>query len=82
MQVAVLRDTKPRRRRNRLATILLLPVFVIAWFIGWSLYWAGSRKDREQTKASTKHQEEHITLIPANAIEQENEDLEVRRKTN
>ena len=80
MQVAVLRDTKPRRRRNRLVTVLLLPVFVVAWFIGWSLYWVGSRKDREQPKIRAKSQEEHVTLIPASAVEQENEDLKVPRR--
>ena len=77
MQVAVLRDTKPRRRRNRLLTVLLLPAFVVAWFIGWSLYWAGSRKDSEKPQTQIKRQKEHVTLIPASAVEQESEDLEV-----
>ena len=79
MQVAVLRHANPRRRRNRLVTVLLLPVLVVTWFIGWSLYWVGSRKDREQPKIRVKHQEEHVTLMPASAVEQENEDLRVPR---
>jgi len=81
MQVAVLRHANPRRRRNRLVTVLLLPVLVVAWFIGWSLYWVGSRKDREQPKIRVKGQEEHVTLIPASAVEQENEDLRVPRRS-
>ena len=80
MQVAVLRDTKPRGRRNRLVTILLLPVLVVAWLIGWSLYWVGSRKDRVQPKIRVKVQEEQVTLIPASAVEQENEALKVPRR--
>jgi hypothetical protein len=30
------------RKRNRAALLLILPVAVFTWFIGWSLYWIGS----------------------------------------
>ena len=30
------------RKRNRAALLLVLPIAVFFWFIGWSLYWIGS----------------------------------------
>jgi hypothetical protein len=30
-------------KRNRAALLLVLPIAVFFWFIGWSLYWMGSR---------------------------------------
>jgi len=77
MQVAVLRDTKPRHRRNRAITLLFLPVLVVVWLVGWSLFWVGGRRDRERPKSKMEPKEDHITLIPANAVEQENESVEM-----
>ena len=30
-------------KRNRAALLLVLPIAVFLWFIGWSVYWVGSR---------------------------------------
>jgi hypothetical protein len=30
------------RKQNRVALLLILPIAVFLWFIGWSLYWIGS----------------------------------------
>ena len=32
------------RSRNRFTAFLVMPLAVIFWFIGWSLFWIGSRK--------------------------------------
>ena len=32
------------RKRSRVALLLVLPIAVFIWFIGWSLYWAGSKR--------------------------------------
>jgi hypothetical protein len=77
MQVAVLRDTKPRRRRSRAVTLLFLPVLVVVWLVGWSLYWIGGKKDRERLGKKMERKEDHVTLIPASAVEQENENVEM-----
>lgn len=74
MQGAVLRDTKPSKR-NRLITLLLLPVLAVVWLIGWSLAWAGSRKDAKP-KNPQNRREDHVTLVPAVAVEEEDEQEE------
>jgi len=32
------------RKRNRAALLFVLPIAVFIWFIGWSLYWVGSKR--------------------------------------
>jgi flagellar basal body-associated protein FliL len=32
------------RRRNRFTMILVMPLVVLIWVIGWSLFWLGSNK--------------------------------------
>jgi hypothetical protein len=32
------------RKRSRVALLLVLPIAVFIWFIGWSLYWIGSKR--------------------------------------
>lgn len=34
-------------KRNRLFVLALLPVAVFLWFVGWSLYWIGKKRERE-----------------------------------
>jgi len=59
-----LRDTKRTGRRNRLVAALTLPAVILIWFVGWSLYYIGSR-----ISAKPKHQtgkpSENVSLIPA-----------------
>jgi len=31
------------RKRNRAALLLVFPLAAIIWFVGWSLYWVGTR---------------------------------------
>ncbi len=69
-----MRDTKPRRRRNRIVAVFLLPVLALVWLVGWSLAWAGSRKDEKQQRTRVERRGDHVSLIPASAVEQETED--------
>ena len=64
MQGAVLRDTKHAGRRNRLVAALTLPAVVLVWFVGWGLYWIGSRTSAKP-KQRTKKPRENVSLIPA-----------------
>ena len=58
-------ETKNRmRKRNKPLAILLLPALIFLFFMGWSLYWTGDKKnqkhiDRKEPKKG------NITLIPA-----------------
>jgi flagellar basal body-associated protein FliL len=82
MQGAVLRDTRPRKR-NRLVILLLLPVLAVVWLIGWSLTWAGSRKDAKP-KNPEMRREDHVTLVPAVAVneqDQQEEEAQVKITT-
>lgn len=43
------------RSRNRIITILLLPIIVFVFIIGWALYWVGKQQDsnRESPRVNT-----------------------------
>jgi len=64
MQGAVLRDTKRAGRRNRLVAALTLPAVILVWFVGWSLYYIGSRISAKP-KQQTGKPSENVSLIPA-----------------
>ena len=84
MQGAVLRDKNPPRRgRNRLVTIVLLPVFAVMWLIGWTLTWVGGRKEDAQPQRRRETRADHVKLFSANAVvrqddeEEEEEQVEI-----
>jgi cytochrome c-type biogenesis protein CcmH/NrfF len=56
--------------RNRLIKLFLLPVAVFLWIIGWTLMWAGTRKEQE-TPAETPAERQSITIMPILPDEQE-----------
>jgi hypothetical protein len=33
-------------RRNRLTTVLIMPVAVLLWSLGWVFYWTGAKSKR------------------------------------
>lgn len=41
---------KRKRKTNQLAKIPLLPLLIIMFIIGWSLYCTGDRKKKEKTQ--------------------------------
>jgi len=56
--------------RNRLIKLLLLPVGVFLWIIGWTMMWAGARQEQE-TKPETATEEKSITIMPMIPEEEE-----------
>jgi hypothetical protein len=40
---------KKRTRHTRILIIPLLPLIIILWIIGWSLFWTGSPQDNQKT---------------------------------
>ncbi|PIU58934.1 hypothetical protein COS86_06900 [Candidatus Bathyarchaeota archaeon CG07_land_8_20_14_0_80_47_9] len=52
--------------RNRVIRLLILPIAIFLWIIGWTMLWAGSRKEQEtqRTQAETAPEDESITIIP------------------
>jgi hypothetical protein len=52
--------------RKRVITLLFMPIAVFLWMIGWTMLWAGARKEREaeRTQAETLAEDESITAIP------------------
>jgi len=41
------------RVRNRALIVLLLPIALIFWMVGWVLYWKGSQGNRQVTTSPT-----------------------------
>jgi hypothetical protein len=52
------------RKRNRVALFLLMPTVVFMWFIGWSLYWIGSREDAKPRKTSDQNELTFTVQMP------------------
>jgi len=47
--------------------ITLFPRYILAiflWFIGWSLYWIGARKQSVSQKSEVKQEKLVFTIIP------------------
>ena len=56
--------------RNRLIKVLLLPVVVFVWMVGWAMMWAGTLKE-EETRPETVKKEGLIKIMPMMPEEQE-----------
>jgi hypothetical protein len=59
--------------RNRVIRLLFLPIAIFLWIIGWTMLWAGTRKEQkaQQTQAETATEDESITIMPMMPEEQE-----------
>jgi hypothetical protein len=51
------------RQRNRIALFLILPIVIFIWFIGWSLYCTGSRKESAKQKEISDQKELTFTVL-------------------
>jgi hypothetical protein len=45
-----------RKKRNKLTILLLAPVMVITFIVGWSLYWIGNTKHKQPQSPTPKKQ--------------------------
>ena len=52
------------RKRNKAALLLVLPLAVFIWFIGWSLYWAGSKRKAATPSAKPLNDLTFSVLMP------------------
>jgi hypothetical protein len=57
--------------RNRLIKLLLLPLALFLWIIGWSMMWAGTRKEQETRPKTANEEQENVTMMPFLPEEQE-----------
>lgn len=57
--------------RNRLIKLLLLPLALFLWIIGWTIMWAGTRKEQEIRPKTAKKEQDYITIMPLLPQEQE-----------
>jgi len=51
-------------KRNRAASLFLLPIAVFIWCIGWGLYAVGSKKEAKRNKPKTTIQRKMIMFVP------------------
>jgi hypothetical protein len=50
-------------RRNRVALLLILPIVILIWFIGWTLYWTGSREKAAKTRKIVDQKDLIFTVL-------------------
>ena len=55
--------SKKRRKRSKATKVILFPVLIVIYAIGWCLFWAGDRKatSKKKHKNPTK---QNLTLLP------------------
>jgi len=61
--------SKRRHKRNKAMRIMLLPVMIFMFLIGWSMYWIGNRKrpvkrQRKPLKKEKDNVKDNVTVIP------------------
>jgi flagellar basal body-associated protein FliL len=60
---------KGKRERSKAMTIILLPMLIVIFFIGWVMYWVGNEKrgDKMQRKSPTQRkqpEQDNVTFMP------------------
>lgn len=65
--------TPVRKKRSKLAVILLAPIFALVFIVGWSLYWIGQSRQKQsqplkpKNKMPAKQDEIELIVIPEEA---------------
>ena len=61
----------PRKKRNKLTTVLIAPILIIVFIVGWSLYWIGqsgqrnTKQPQKPIKKTTAEQDQvELIVIP------------------
>jgi len=49
--------------RNRVVVIMLLPVIILLWIIGWTLFWIGSQNRPQKTRNKKQREKIDVTTI-------------------
>jgi len=49
--------------RNRVVVIILLPVIILLWIIGWTLFWIGSQNRPKKTRNKKQDRIDITTII-------------------
>jgi len=55
------------RVSNRIIIIMLLPIVVFLWLIGWSLFWAGSQGKSQRIQAAS---DKETLAVPSILLEE------------
>jgi hypothetical protein len=50
--------------RNRAILLLLMPMIVFFWCIGWSLYWLGQKREMAKPQPKMSRQENFAFIVP------------------
>lgn len=49
--------------RNRVVVIVLLPVIILLWIIGWSLFWIGSQNKSQKKQTTTERDRINMAIV-------------------
>jgi hypothetical protein len=50
--------------RSKLFRLLVFPIAIMLWLIGWVMFYMGSEKEQKIQKAKTAQESKSITIIP------------------
>ena len=70
-----MRVTKPRKH-SRIVTALMLPLIVLVWVFGWTLYWIGNQR-KEKGIANPLIDRDNVQLIVSTNLEEEQLKMQV-----
>jgi len=52
-----------KRKRSRAMIIMLLPLLIFVFIIGWSMYWIGNQKRNGKTQRKPPRKD-NVTIMP------------------
>lgn len=50
-------------KRSRIVVFVMLPVAVFLWFVGWSFYWIGGKKEEAKPKKIAEANDLTFTVL-------------------
>jgi len=56
------------RKRNKSALLLVFPIAVFVWFVGWILYWTGSMEKAPKLSKAADSELTFAVLIPEKTL--------------
>ena len=54
--------SKSKRKRSKAMTIMLLPLLIFMFIIGWCMYWIGNQK-RMRKKQRKQSEKDNVTIM-------------------